>query len=1716
MPRFAYARLSAALFTIWFAAAAHPQTACERARLIDSQIDRVLADIRAEVAKIEQARQRKEALDKQLAEVRAAEQKREAQLLADYDTEIRRLRDEIRLQTEMIGWLSAAGWNSFMRRYARHFDAANHAAKAKLARQQAVRARYHKRLQTKIRGLDSAIKDLGSKITNLDTQVQKAQETAERHATSYDKAKQAYLKNPNPGNCRNRDQWRTTFENSQRRLEAVRTEVQPKKAALEGEIQTLQNQRTALENLAAQNEQAMTALRGLLESASRGGDPKEVVEWLGQYGELRDLGDKDASTASDWQVAQTVLTEAEIEQIKRDEEKRIADAIAGEYVLGADPNVLRSGDWNAILAEYDPLKKVEILMARREQFETMLRDTEALRRERRRELAAEFESFQRERDRLTEALTNATRDLDNAETVRTRKVAALNALYPRLWEAQAACRKEKHEIAERGRIITAVRTTHKKAGATTAAAARLSLSGGGSFEAKPVDKPCDPPILLGSIEVPSGGRLEAHIVGTPPVPATWSLYNTNSSLSVSFEPELGMGYGRAINLLSLSGQAQDSDLSGTATWSGPGRISAIVGAPRGSGPLSGGCFGQGFSASVKVVEINNADPAFAGDTLGEGDQLMTDGSGQALIAVPGGGQVSVLRGTTVKVIESTPDKFRLRFEDAQYGNGLRFVSEPGHRVRLELETGPYVLVPEGTDFTCEADRGTTVIRVLDGGVRVSTGTETGMFVPAGKQLLLPAWTMEDLKAADPGRYDSAGLAPGTILFDDTTTQPYGETVWSIEGTTPTAGWVFEDPGHDTRLDAVDTQTLIVTVPDGNEMHRNWQGAPRLLHKVTGDFDLEALHDLATSATHYASAEFVAYSPGSHIGVLAEQTDMNTLGAHYRSLGPFWYVGRGLRKLPLAGRELKDCPDAPDGAIRIRLSRRGDLWRTYWSLDGENWNLASRVHMPLPETAWAGLLFKRVADDRLRSEPATHAVSALRLRSAPLFSLPSPDWDLLQDGGAAVAEGQSVTLRLDGSKPATVRAQMGEPLAGDFDLVVRFAQEPWNHQPGESRYAVLILTDGTDQNMLYLGQEKRDSIARRLATDLRHKGAWSRFTATDYAQDRGWWRVARTGGEMRSWHWLDGEWVPVAQRYDAPLSGPVYLTFEASTAPEARTSAVLETRFHIEHLAQEATTAGLEWKPSEPTLLRPVDVPTSVCVTAAADLRLFEAPFALGRIFCSPAGDVYLFSSQRDKQKLVRLAADGTASTAATTDGLAGVNRKAGVVMPDGRIVFTVDFWYEGGNRLGGLYALEDSATYSDLNIEPRQGGLTDVILAPDGGFYLSDFENDSIWHWPRGGGPALKRLDLKELPGGLVAMAWDASRQIIWGLNISDYPGSGQAGVYAISPSDGSVRLAAKPDEGKQWAGLAFGGGTAFGDAIFVTEPTSGTVWRVTPDGIATPFIMGLGSAADIAINPATGEMLVVCGDSRQVLAVKPLPGAFAESNNTAQAPDKIAVRPTPTPGPASTAATTKPTADDLLVTRQSPDTMAGGKAGPALDATPAPPSVRATPSQEPTGSVYRLATKTDSHLLGVGYGRTNFYADMTITCQRPGSVLDTVGLNAAPPGSFALHITGEGKVQFQVYDPSARSAGRLENGWHVLTSKTRFAAGATHRVTATFDNGTCTLFVDGQREGSLVVPTRLSGQPVYLGDFPGDQHWGPKFNINQSLVGTVVVHHFGRTPVAE
>lgn len=53
-------------------------------------------------------------------------------------------------------------------------------------------------------------------------------------------------------------------------------------------------------------------------------------------------------------------------------------------------------------------------------------------------------------------------------------------------------------------------------------------------------------------------------------------------------------------------------------------------------------------------------------------------------------------------------------------------------------------------------------------------------------------------------------------------------------------------------------------------------------------------------------------------------------------------------------------------------------------------------------------------------------------------------------------------------------------------------------------------------------------------------------------------------------------------------------------------------------------------------------------------------------------------------------------------------------------------------------------------------------------------------------------------------------------------------------------------------------------------------------------------------------------------------------------------------------------------------------------------------------------------------------------------------------------------------------------------------------------------LQLDGAERESLSLSTPLSGEPLWLGDFPGDDNWGARYNIHPAMTGTLTVRVLG------
>ncbi|GIX43624.1 MAG: hypothetical protein KatS3mg130_0032 [Candidatus Sumerlaea sp.] len=1671
---------------------ATPQPACKRAEMISRASDELRQRVREAVEKRRAIESELAEIEKQMQEVEGRRRERERELLRDYDQEIQKWEGATKELTEMINLLSVAGWNSFMRRFGHMFV---HPPKPKehwIEQQRVARTRLANVAREKIPRLKRSIKATKQKITNIENQLSGLEQSL---AETRDRLKALGPQPPTPGEQKDwatrRNALSRKAKNLEGKLKNHRTELNPLLTKHKDTLKQLEADCALWEQLDAKNQKALHHLNVLAHESSS----DSVVEYIGQYGELKDL-QKDASDPELVKKA-AELSQAQLEQILREEERRRADASAAEFIMGGDPYVMLSGDANSILAELDPLAKVDILIRRREIFQQILSDTKRLREQRYRELADEWEPFNKEIAALRDQQQKLQKARDAAQHAWLRSYAGLQAVDSRLYEAMREC--EKQRAKEKPRIVSTKGSRHRKSAIAQITTTGLAIRGGGSFPEKGVDQPCEPPIVVGEVRVPSGGKFRAHILGTPPVPPKWSLYNTNSSLIVQFLPELGYGLGEPETLLSLSGQTKDNDLRGEASWYGAGVLRAIAGAPRGSGPLTGQCFGQSFTAEVNVVELFAFEPALAGETLEVGDEIQTERDGQVLLQTPGGATATIGSETRAVIQSESPENLTLTLLSSKGDKGGIRVKEPEPSTqRIAVWCGNHLVRPFETDYVVSGDGQTTHIAVLAGKVEVTTGTQSpAATVTQGQQLTLPQWKFSSIDPKLATKWQISGLEPDEVALNDT---PTTYSTLSFSGEDLLHTWTFQDPDNDCSTTIADEQTILVEVPDGNEFWGHRTSSPRLLRKITGDFVLEATVDLVTAAKHFAILDFVVYSPASYTGHLASQMARDGIGAHYQLLTSLLQVWEGTKRAPVAEPPEKWQSLETTQPLMIRVARHGNVWRYNWSLDGHTWWLGAEKQLSLPETLWIGFLWKRVASDGLRETPAFGFLSEVRLQTAPLYELFPDGWDCIAYDGSASFTPTSVTLTLAGDRLGAVRIRRPEPLLGDFDVVVRYTLRNWQHEAGQSRSASVFASDLTDQNMGYVALEERDGLQRSVSTDLRDRGRWAGRHAHKIERDNSWLRLRRENSRFSAWHWEQCEWVPVAKAFDGVLTGPVTLQFLISNKTAARVPAPLEADFEIVSVGDPREEDVATPRSLVCDFLTEIDLPSSVSILAAGKSRYWRAAAPLGRMFFGPDGSAFLFSApERGDGFLMKLSPTGVTKHLLTTDTLAGRNLKAGLFHPDAGVWFTVDLCYECGNRHGGLFWWQPGGPCVRVPLEPALGGLTDLVPCPEGGVWVSDFEQDGIWYLANPESPKLEPVQMNPRLPGILQLAYEPRRRVFYALNTSEAPGGGIAGVYELPRAGGTPLLLAKQGPNQRWAALAYGGTGAFGDALYVADNALGVVWQIRlRDKTMTPLIMGLNAPTALGISPTTHELYVVCGAGREVLAFKPTqplaneelsPEEGRQGPTTQVSPPKQGLPPSSGASAAPPAVTSPPR----------PTSVTSSKAD-------APPT-RSIQDQGKPVSTFRLSQKTDSWLLLAESPRNRFIADLEVTCLKPGTILDTIGINAAPRGSFSLAVGPDGRVYFQIYDPKAQSSVKIANGWHVVTSTRKLQWGTPARIVAMFDRGTCSLYLDGKLEKLVEVPTALSGKPVYLGDYPGDENWGPRYNIHQAMIGTVRIH---------
>ena len=525
----------------------------------------------------------------------------------------------------------------------------------------------------------------------------------------------------------------------------------------------------------------------------------------------------------------------------------------------------------------------------------------------------------------------------------------------------------------------------------------------------------------------------------------------------------------------------------------------------------------------------------------------------------------------------------------------------------------------GAEYILEVDpdSGEVNVAVVSGQVTLVDATGTEKQVSQGQQTQFPSGESStyDLAGDDGGA--TGGIPLRQVLVDNELPAAYDIYEPFFADDQIPADWVLEDPKQDTLIKTPDPSSVVLTVPDGNDLWSDRADAPRLLHRATGDFDLQGEMLLQTKATNLVYAQFALKAPGTMIGALKDQMGGGTGVADYLLLPSSWYAADGQNRIGCLIWEERVCPEGPTDFLHVRLTRRGDVFTTYTSLDGEHWNLHSQQTLALPETLWAGWLVKRMAYDNLTEEPAVVTLRNIRLDTGPRHWLPWPEWDFDQLDGSVEVQGNQITLNMDGTKLGQVYATQGEPIEGDFDVIAAYETDAWKGEAGKRPGLGLTITDldrskGSEayQRRVYVNalQAEDGKTPPFIGTDLKGGNQWQQYDKAKFTPgSQGKFRIIRQG-EVMSTYALDGtKWVRLDRFNGGGFSEPATIWLYVWNG-ETNDAAAFTTTFTLEQIATGDRVTETVKSLTGIVAAAPAAVPSAAAPTSASGV-LFEDDFA---------------------------------------------------------------------------------------------------------------------------------------------------------------------------------------------------------------------------------------------------------------------------------------------------------------------------------------------------------------------------------------------------------------------------------------------------------------------------------------------------------------------------
>ncbi len=697
--------------------------------------------------------------------------------------------------------------------------------------------------------------------------------------------------------------------------------------------------------------------------------------------------------------------------------------------------------------------------------------------------------------------------------------------------------------------------------------------GGWRTEENPPNKPKE----VGPFAV-RPGKYRAHLSYSPDIPASMTAGNYNTGMSVSFSSPGNTGGGGVARIRNSARNKASGEGSRDFVIDRPGQITVRFGMATSHGQAGGYAeHAQSYTGSITLLEPSLQETAEAGAKIASGD-LIQVGRQDATVALWDGTLVTLRAGSEVRVEMTPEDSVRVT---VLKGSG-RFARKGAAFGSLEVVSpdGKNLIRPRGTDFIVSASG----VDVVEGAVEINTEGEAPVLVEAGQRFHAGTRELQPLDLNSLGPALSADGFPLLREYWMPDSEEYGEKDSRFANNSVPGGWWLADPPLRSASRPLEIETptegsLRLSVPANSRLDDSGNTAPRLMHKVTGDFILEAEVKLEGDGAEWAGLQFIARSPGSFAGSRHGQfprTAGNDAGQHYW-LGPYLLArtGGGVIRVPALNQSRHaDWPGAGDGPVRVFVARLDGQFAIYWSLDGDNWHLAALPQADLPETIWVGWAF--VNTPRAQT-PALFQLDKVRLVTAPSGEISPPAWSVTaQNGRASLEEDGSVRLVLDGTAPGSARAFSGRMLAGDFDVEARFDTEPGEANPGEiRRWSLAAVYPG--ENGLAVGCEMGNT-GQRYGLFIQSRPEFSArtgFSAVSgvISEPAGRLRLKREDRILTAYYWRGGQWeywreAPYRDKQKKEYAGPVYLRLEVSNGHTEQSAAPMEVRFHVQALYEE--------------------------------------------------------------------------------------------------------------------------------------------------------------------------------------------------------------------------------------------------------------------------------------------------------------------------------------------------------------------------------------------------------------------------------------------------------------------------------------------------------------------------------------------------------------------